>query len=310
MSFKDIEHVVQVLDLLLDIDANSKKEKLSNFFSRYRLLIDFTRRKEHMPIFRPTINEMINWKELVKIASELRDKIEIFTFQQYESKALKFPEIVKTFNQFFSMLKSHKEDESVVEVFTTNYDNVIEDYCRESKKNCKLTVLNHAVASSSGKNGEKYYLTKLHGSLDWLIDRRTDNIVVSITQHKVPKNSERWKRNEYILFGTKTRIGEKLYSDLFKSFENSLSRTEVCIVVGFSFRDEHINKIINQAMNENKSLRLIIVSRAPKSTVKNLVHKRRFLKKFIKEKRIIPLRCSFGTKKALKMIDDALSEIP
>jgi len=283
-TIEDVEHIVQVLDLFLDMEDISKKAKLSSFFYKYPCLIDFTEKEKNL-IFSPTINQATAWKETVEIARKLRDRIEEFTFEQYESKALKIPEIVKTYDNFFTMLthqKKHTErtHRTTFDIFTTNYDNVIEDYCNETKKYYKLTALDYDITPPVSAKDEQYNITKLHGSLNWLIDKRTNEIIVSNTQHRVTKNSERWKRNEYILFGTKTRIGEELYKNLFGNFEKSLLNTKVCIVVGFSFRDEHINEIFNKALRKNKSLRVMIVSKGPKGVAKNLVKKEQILKKF------------------------------
>lgn len=171
----------------------------------------------------------------------------------------------------------------------------------------------HTFSSKSGRlqwreeQFEKISLTKLHGSLDWMVDKKTKKITVNSTQALIPKDSTRWDGNEFVIFGTKPRMEEAgIYRELMSSFSESLAKAEVCIVVGFSFRDQHINRIFNVALEQNHSLRLLIVSRSPKEAAKNLIQNNKQLSKLLRNKRVVSIRCSFGSSKALKQIEEEL----
>lgn len=172
-----------------------------------------------------------------------------------------------------------------------------------------MSVLNRELSPIAKRvSQEKYVLTKLHGSLNWLIDKQTGEVQVINTQSRVRKGSARWDRNEYVLFGTKARL--PFYDEFFKRLEEFLLEAEVCVVVGFSFRDDHIKKRFIQALEENKFLKIIIISRSPiTGSAQNLVPNRRKLKMLRSKHRIIPIRGSFGTKKVTSMTNEALIEI-
>lgn len=303
---KDVEHVVEILDSMLYVENISKKGRLRSFFHKYPLFLDFAINKKEL--FTPRFKERVEWTKLVKIAHKLRDDVEELTFQEYESKVTQYAKIRREYERYFSLLKGHiagKKKE--FDVFTTNYDNVIEDYCRKSDTPCVLSVLNYEIVSpAKAKMSERLLLTKLHGSLDWLIDIETKDVQVAINQARM-KDSTRWERNEYVLFGTKPRLEEaKIYNQLFSRLSQSLLKSEVCIVIGFSFRDPHINDVFNDTLSENSFLRLVVVSRSPIEDTKNLIRRTRDRKKLFKEKRIFPVRCSFGTAKAVNKINECL----
>jgi hypothetical protein len=116
--------------------------------------------------------------------------------------------------------------------------------------------------------------------------------------------------NEYVLFGTKARLGEvELYDKLFSRLEKCLNETSICVVVGFRFRDSDINKIFRKALESNKTLRMLIVSNSPTNSLMNLINDRQKLKSLQSEKRIIKLKCRFEKKEVVPAIDKILSSL-
>jgi len=300
---KDVEQVVEILDSLLDLEGYTEEIGLTSFFKEYPRFLQFARMKPHSP----AVSGTVVWDDLIPLFERMRDTVEEFTFEQYESKVAQYARIEREYGRLFSVLRAYKKNRQTFDIFTTNYDNVIEDYCTRVGASCKLSVLNKNKILG-GKQAEEYILTKLHGSLDWLIDKESGEITVTNTQVRVRKGSERWDKNEYVLFGRKVRLGKAgIYDELFERLKSLLLETDVCVVIGFSFRDKHVSEKFEYALRENKSLRLLMVSRSPKSSAKTLIPKRSRLDKLMKERRIVPLRCLFGKSKAIKKINDALS---
>ncbi len=307
-TVEDVEHVVEILDLIVEMQTIPRKGRLSTFPNEHPLTLDFEN-DSGKQVYQPKLDGRLQWKQVVELAEKLREDVEELTFQEYESKVGQYSRIEEEYDRFFSVLMQHKLGGEPFEVFTTNYDNVIEDYSRRSGIPCTLTILNHNLSPEvSDELGRKIHLTKLHGSLDWLIDKETKNLVVATNQAMVRKDSTRWERNEYVLFGTKPRLEEAgIYGKLFDELLQSLLKAEVCIVIGFSFRDDHINKVLNNALLQNSSLRILIVSHSPKEAAKRLIRKGTERDGLYKQKRIMTKRCSFGKPKAIKEIQESLS---
>lgn len=116
---EDIEHVVEILDSLLYLESVSKKSRLSSVFYEYPRIIDFRKRKKGRS---PVFEEKVQWKTLIDLTQRLRDRIEEFMFEQYESDVTRYPKIRWVYREFFSMLRGHKKGKQTFEVFTTNYD--------------------------------------------------------------------------------------------------------------------------------------------------------------------------------------------
>lgn len=141
--------------------------------------------------------------------------------------------------------------EHVAAVATLNYDTLIEQTCRE-------TGLTYDYGLS-GWNDRKYVrfygsdvkLIKLHGSVNWFED--DDNIEVD--------PDEKLYRRRGLIFGGQ---GEKLvphgpYLQLRHEFQRMLRGTSVFGIIGYSFRDRHLNAIIRAWASSRRKAKLIIL---------------------------------------------------
>lgn len=309
---EDIENVVGILDSILKMENDSDSSSLGDFFHRYPRSVEFGKRTDRT-VYTPVLEGQKQWNELVELSSTLRDSIEGFVFKQYESNAdERARSVIKNvMGGFFSVLKKHSSGKHAFEVFTTNYDNVVEDYCSEAGYTCSLSEVNHELEPKVGKlSEEKIVLIKLHGALNWLVNKQTKEIRVIEAQIRVPRDSKSWDTNEYVLFGTKTRLNEAgVYDRLFKRLEKCLNSTNICVVVGFRFRDKDINDVFRRALESNKTLRILVVSNSATSSLRSLITNRREFDSLKKDRRIFPLKCRFGTNRTIPKIDNALSSI-
>ena len=110
----------------------------------------------------------------------------------------------------------------------------------------------------------KVVVLKLHGSVDW-------------TYHIVPRSSRtplrskvvgacvagKRNREPAIIFGQGNKLTAKgPFLRLFRVFQERLERSKHMVIIGYSFRDEHINEIITQWMNADERRTLTVVSRS------------------------------------------------
>ena len=101
-------------------------------------------------------------------------------------------------------------------------------------------------------------IVKLHGSINWKIEK--DNIIYNNLQNEI---------NDYNNIGIvlptdekfKSTVINRIYYSSLRYFSAELERENTFLFAfGFSFRDEHINDIIKQALKTNYSLQLFINS--------------------------------------------------
>ena len=154
-----------------------------------------------------------------------------------------------------------------VKLFTTNYDLVLEKYMDEMG----ITYLDGFVGSVEKRfRPESYqydlyypgettegtvsridkvlHLYKLHGSINWSRKEGSDNIF-GIVQKSIQKD----EIGDLLIYPTALKEGETLgypYSELLRYFSFSLFRPQtVLFTLGYSFGDDHINRLIYQALS-------------------------------------------------------------
>lgn len=132
----------------------------------------------------------------------------------------------------------------------------------------------------------KYY--KMHGSLSWLSTKPNFSNTYGIKE--IPLNNE-FKAstdNELMIYPCVSKKSFALdlpYSELFRQFSQAINQPQsVLFCIGYSFYDEHINDIINQALSI-PSFTLIIANYSKRIDEKSPIEKL----KALGDKRIIVL---------------------
>ena len=160
-------------------------------------------------------------------------------------------------------------------VLTTNYDNVIETYCEEAR-----TPLANGFEPSfhgdrrewTGKFGKAesgaLRLVKMHGSVTW---QRDGDAVLEIG--RLSARDEEYDVMIYPEKGTK-RYDKSIFPRLRRKFSEVLANTDLLVVIGFSFRDEEINRMIRQRLavsDQRGKMRLLYLDPEPNSGLSSLM---------------------------------------
>ncbi len=160
-----------------------------------------------------------------------------------------------------------KELNNPIRIFTLNYDLCIESVCdRFTDKGKEVTCeiergfgnereIEESWHWSRFKIGEEeadpdIFLYKLHGSIDW--ERDESDKIIHKTSVKI--------KNHEIIFGTRQKV--KAYDPFLffiYEFREYCIKAKLIIISGYGFWDDHINKILKQALNEDKE-RLLLVN--------------------------------------------------
>jgi hypothetical protein len=149
-----------------------------------------------------------------------------------------------------------------LEIFTVNYDTCIEQLCYKHS----LTYTDGFEFYWNSEHFEHYWdikLYKIHGSVTWY---RTDRN----TFVKIPIES-RDEDGINLLFGGKATnvmiypvpnksIDARPLWELLLKLSDTLCTAELCICVGYRFRDDEIRRIFFEASERNPNLKLCLVS--------------------------------------------------
>jgi len=154
----------------------------------------------------------------------------------------------------------------IITITTLNYDNTIE-LAAESVG----IPLNRGIDYWSDTGLFKrpdigVDLLKLHGSIDWYLQEnvRTEE---ALLPHEVIKQIPKDRFGKTInrpavIFGAGNKLTARgPFLELFRTFQKRLDDHDELLVIGYSFRDEHINEVIYGWLNRSKNKRIVIIDR-------------------------------------------------
>lgn len=249
-DFRDVEHVLELLDLLQSIN----KHPATDLFRQYPTTITFPKGYK---TFQDTLNNM----------KGLREKIIDDIYRQYEFDENKIDKICKTYSPLISALMSLNNDD--VPIFTTNYDRVIENFCykkdisvidgfKRNDENIEESEWTPELFNQpKNQKNPSIRLFKLHGSLNWRIRRNDDKIVKVATEERTRENSRLYKNNLVIYPAEKSKPEIDPFKTLHEHFQKELMSSNFAIFIGFAFRDEYLNSIMKEYPEKNE---IIVVS--------------------------------------------------
>ena len=148
-----------------------------------------------------------------------------------------------------------KSDEGDATVFTTNFDPVVEEYCRNITQGTRCIdgfsfdrardeiVWENDFSAGDDDSGDIVYLYKLHGSMNWLEKHSVDGRPY-VARRPDAGMSDDPVRDMYIRPSLDVKYEatrRKPYSDILRRFNKELPSFDACAVVGYSFRDRHIS---------------------------------------------------------------------
>lgn len=194
-----------------------------------------------------------------------------FIFDQVVNNASKCTELLQLYKEFY--LRIVKKTRQVpVNVFTTNYDLYNETaldtlgfmynngFLGSAKRVFNPNSYNYVVVENLNLSRDVWKsvsnfinLYKIHGSINWI--KETDDITDTprILEKDIELIKSRKQFDSLMIYPTPQKDRTTLmipYSDLFRIMQNSLlKKNSILITMGYSFNDEHINRILLNALS-------------------------------------------------------------
>ena len=173
---------------------------------------------------------------------------------------------------FLDKITARKASEPRVQLFTTNYDTlfeqaaqkggyaVIDGFSFTSPRTFSGRYFDYDIVQRERtrlKDEESFvskvfHLYKMHGSLTW--EKTEQGMVQQVNSTESPlivyPASDKYESSY-----------EQPYFEMMSRFQQALRRENtLLIVIGFGFRDKHIQNVILEAVNQNPSFQLVIVN--------------------------------------------------
>ncbi len=163
--------------------------------------------------------------------------------------------------EYLSPLVKKARSQGSLVVGTLNYDRSIETVCTAHGLPYSTGIESWSSNRTFESVTEGIQLIKLHGSIDW-VDRgggytaagRLPSMQVTVQQW-----SGRQQGKPIIVFGRDKLRASGPFLDLLREWETQIQEFNILLVVGYSFRDDHINETISRWLNENSDRQLYIV---------------------------------------------------
>ena len=218
--------------------------------------------------FRPYVSE--NDKKIFNdTIQKILKLIKENTNYSYDSKVLKHGALLK----FLSDLSG--KDGNKFSIVTTNYDVLIEEAAEENnfvifdgfnftplpKFDSNMFEWNLVKEVQNINTREVEYkektfnLVKIHGSLTW--EKRDNGDIVRKNRHDITDTDKM-----VMVFPSSDKFAQSYqepYFELFTKFQELIKRPNTLLISsGFSFADDHISKMITQALKNNSSLKLLV----------------------------------------------------
>jgi hypothetical protein len=150
-----------------------------------------------------------------------------------------------------------------LKVATLNYDLTIETAAQSAGVECDTGVESWARDGNFEWASQAVHLIKLHGSLDW---SSTPSIATGPPAWQLPASTfakadaNTAARDLGLVFGQRDKLRpDGPYLGLLAQFEAHLRQTGELVVIGYSFRDAHVNEMIARWANADRTRLLTVV---------------------------------------------------
>lgn len=159
-------------------------------------------------------------------------------------------------SEYLKKIKNIRNDINFpIRIFTLNYDLLLEKNLKNSKLNIEM-----GFDEERKWNYKKFtefphepdiYLYKLHGSIDWQRDEKTQTV----------SQVDNTPQNPDLIFGIQYKMQYiDPYLFMISEFRYYCLNTKLIVCLGYSFSDEHINSIISQANLMDKSKKIFALA--------------------------------------------------
>ncbi len=162
----------------------------------------------------------------------------------------------------YPLVNKAKRQGSLV-IGSLNYDRSIEMACGSNSVDCQTGIdeWSRSRIFPQVSNGVK--LLKMHGSIDWEAEGNAKIPLWHLPATRVVQVSDvpdGRRRHPVIVFGGREKLrADGPFLDLLREWEVQLEKVDTLLIVGYSFRDNHINETIRRWINGDDTRHLFVV---------------------------------------------------
>ena len=164
---------------------------------------------------------------------------------------------------YLAPLKEFIGKYKTLDIFSVNYDTCIEQFCKEYDLRYTDGFELYWYPELFDDSDYDVKLYKIHGSVMWYLTDRGTYVKIPIASKEKDEieliTGETAKTLMVYPMGGKWEYAEPLL-ELIRRLHGRLEKANVCIVIGYSFRDDYIRRIFFEAARTNKDLILFLIA--------------------------------------------------
>lgn len=144
---------------------------------------------------------------------------------------------------------------------TLNYDRSIELACASEGIPCSTGIEDWSASRMFPPVSDGVQLLKLHGSVDWCTASAASPAPGHLPANRVMKSpSGDHGKDPLLVFGRREKLrATGPFLDILRAWEVGLTGMEALLIVGYSFRDDHINETIRRWVNDGERRQVVVV---------------------------------------------------
>jgi hypothetical protein len=154
-------------------------------------------------------------------------------------------------------------DTSPLNIVTLNYDRSIEVLAKSAHVTLDTGITRWKGGHDwSWDSDASVRLLKVHGSIDWVLTDEAGPVgLPQVGVRLGTADDVGWRQTTpAVVFGARGKLRpDGPFLAMLREFDSILSRSDRLIVVGYSFRDDHINVAIGRWLNSRPSRELVIL---------------------------------------------------
>jgi hypothetical protein len=274
-------------------------EDLLSFMYCLRASIIMPLKNQDIPGSKSVLSLKKGEKEII-VRLDVLDNLITTIKKEYFSLLSKIPEPsianpLSIHKQFLKKILTRPLNLRRPKIFTTNNDLVIEKAMdglgimyldgfigttqRTFRPECYNYDFYFPSTSTEGKVhrvDQVIHFYKIHGSINWVTSFNSPENIYGIQTKDIKTIEEENKYSDVMIYPTPLKHEFTLdfpYSDLFRRFADAITQPQsVLVTIGYSFADEHVNRIIYQALTIPSFTLLIVDPLADKNEeIKRLI---------------------------------------
>jgi SIR2-like domain len=253
---------LELTDKIIEIISTSPKIKNDKGKVDIERLLDITERLEgsHKDLFLdfygdciPRLQRVSGYYLISNGNKLLSDEIKKFIKVTLTEKRLDVG-YLKPLSQFILSYRP-------LHIFSTNYDICIETFCKENDKKCFDGFTPSWDFDEFKRREVDIRLYKLHGSIRWYRTVAGDYEASKVVFDSIPFRLDTQQDVVPLILypGRKFEYIEPIF-DMLGELKRQLDHVKYAIVIGYSFKDDHLAKMFRYAANSNANLVVFLVS--------------------------------------------------